>query len=247
VGVAPGFQRMTIELEPITVPAVGGGAAQDDFGAWSLLVDFWTALRGPVVYAAEANASLSTMLVSLGESQGDAFRLSILNRGLRAVKVHGDGLVLEPLKNEAVKAAQRELAKFTRGVTNLRVKGFCLDEALLPPAPGMIFRVAPPNVQKQFGSMRKVLRASRTLFGRGELHPDSNPLAYLDSIKQWSTWVKRENWDQARFGAKFIEHTRKRLAALKRPWSPDVERVTRGALPGRWSDISAVLALANRE
>lgn len=243
-----GYQRLTLEFDPIVAaPSSRTPAAQDaaPYSAWSLLVSFWDALRGPIVYAEQSQPSLTAMIVSLGTSQGEAFRLSIVNHGRRAIKLAGDGLVVQPLKAEAMKALQRQMAKFTRGITNVKINGYCLDEGLLPPVAGMAFRVAPASVQKQIGSMKHVLRAGRMLATSGGLHPDSSPGLYTDFIKQWAIWTKRERWDQVKFAAKFVEHTKKRLESDGRKWTPDVDRALKGATPGRWADIQAVLALAD--
>ena len=242
VDVIDGFQRMILEFEPVIASGAMSQASAPQFEfPWR---DLWSALAGPVLEAAQPskNPAAYVVLTSLGESQGTAFQMQIVNTGRRALRVAGQGLIVEPLKNQAAQYAQRQLANLRRGITNVKVNGYCIDMPLTPPSKGMIFRIANAATQKQFGSLRDVLGAAKLAHVTGKLNPDSNPASYADFVKQWSVWSRRDNWNESTFTSKFIEHTRKRAAEAGRPVTADQERVLRGAAPGRWRDIAGVLA-----
>lgn len=239
-----GVQRMVIEFEPAVAPpstTTRERVADEPQPVWRRLFDV---LSGPVLHAQSARDALTLMFTANGNSQGQAFDLKLINRGTRAVRFAGEGLVVEPLRKEAMQAAQREFTKLARGFTSARINGYCLDQPLLPPAAGTMFRLAPPNVQKQFASVKNLLQGARKLNSEGLLHPDSNPAAYLDFIKQWSVWTEREKFSENAFVDKWIEHTRKQAKEAGRNLTGADEKTLRSAAPNRWRDISAVIAEA---
>ena len=239
-----GVQRLVIEFEPAVVPpspTTRERVADDPPPVWRRLIDV---LAGPVLHAQVPRDALTLMFTANGNSQGQAFDLKLINRGTRAVRFAGEGLVVEPLRKEAIQAAQREFTKLARGFTTARINGYCLDQPLPPPSAGTMFRLAPANVQKQFASVKHLLQGARKLNSEGLLRPDSNPTAYLDFIKQWSVWTEREKWNQSAFVDKWIEHTRKQAAGVGRTLTGADEKTLRSAAPNRWRDISAVIAEA---
>lgn len=192
-------------------------------------------------------AGVTVVVTSLGTSQGEAFQLQLVNDGPTPVRLSAGGVVVEPLKqaarDETEKALQR-LGPRLSGATTVRVEGYCLNYALRPPDAGMLFRVAPRLVQAQFAAARGVLRAASALDRLGRLTPDSNAKAYLESIKQYAVWTRLERWDVAKFSDAWVDMTRKQITASKRGWTPAMETTLRGAAPGRWRDIQAILSEA---
>jgi hypothetical protein len=77
-----------------------------------------------------------------------------------------------------------------------------------PPDPDELFRVAPPEVQEQYKPIRAVIRAGRELAEAGKFSPDSEPKAYVESIRQYALWTKLEGWDQQKFADHFVERRR---------------------------------------
>jgi len=56
-----------------------------------------------------------------------------------------------------------------------------------------LLRLAPANVQQKYASMSKILQSAYRVSKGNALHPDSNPAAYTDAMKQWSIWVVEQN------------------------------------------------------
>src|SRR6185295_16636657 len=108
----------------------------------------------------------------------------------------------------------------------------------------MPFRVADADVRAQFRPASQVLRAAEILAKSDQLHPDSNPRLYIESIKQYALWTRLERWDQKAFSDAWVETTHKQMSAQKRPWTAQMESTLRTAAPGRWRDIQSVLSLA---
>lgn len=190
-------------------------------------------------------APVTAVITSLGTSQGEAFRLQIVNDGPAPIRLSSDAIVVEPLKRAARSEAQRVLQRLAprlQRATTLNVEGYCLDYALRPPDAGMLFRIAPPDVQARFAPARGVLRAAAALARTGGLTPDTNPKAYAESIKQYAVWTRLERWTQAQFADAWVNMTRKQMVGLKRQWTADMESTLREAVPGRWRDIQAILA-----
>ena len=185
-------------------------------------------------------ASLS--LVATGTSAGDFFRLQGLEQ-LGPMSIP-DGLVVQPLKGKIQEAARKAVEK-NLPVQGLALEGYCLDFVKLPPAPGQLYRVADEHLQQQFAPMTRVLQAARQLAEKRGLHPDSDPAAYLDFIKQWSLWARLEKWDVDGFERHFVERTRKSVERSKVSWTEEIERQVRQLVPNRWRDITAVWADAD--
>ncbi|MBI1874546.1 MAG: hypothetical protein HYS05_11790 [Acidobacteria bacterium] len=183
--------------------------------------------------------SIRASLVATGRASGEVFDLHVLNRsGEPAHLVAPDGVVVEPIK---VGATQPVAARSGATIDRHPVLGYCLDFAKPPPVSGMLFRLAPPQVQQQFQSLRAVLRAGRRLAGAGRLRPDSDPRAYVDAIKQWAVWTRLEKWDVQAFTEHFVARTKENARQVKQPWTRGMEEQLRASVPNRWRDITAVL------
>jgi peptidoglycan hydrolase CwlO-like protein len=187
--------------------------------------------------AAAGGDSLSVSIIASGGSSGDVFRILGVDRlGLPVSLSAPEGLVLQPLKQQI----QAATAKLQTRLQGQPVTAYCLDFAKLPPSAGTLYRVADEKFQQQFAPMTRVLQSARRLADAGRLHPDSNPAAYADSIKQWSLWSRIEKWDSAGFERNFVDHMRKSVVGAKRQWTKDVEQQVRKLIPNRWRDITAV-------
>ncbi|MBI1874089.1 MAG: hypothetical protein HYS05_09400 [Acidobacteria bacterium] len=187
---------------------------------------------------------IAVSLVATGRSSGEVFQLQVLNPGNQPIAIVApEALVLEPIK-AGVGKPTAAMAK--TGVHAHPILGYCLDFLKPPPAVGTIYRVADALAQQEFRPLGNVLRAARALATAGRLRPDSDPQAYLDSIKQWAVWVTRERWNENTFTGRFVERTRQNVQQMKRAWTKEMDAAIRGAAPNRWRDIMAVLSEARR-
>jgi hypothetical protein len=199
-------------------------------------------LRGETSASAADDAAVS--FISNGSSTGVAFDVQVTDRtGRRRRVAVPEGVVLEPLTTAPQPPASRP--RDVSGAAAQQIGAFCLEFAKLPPAAGMLYKVADQATQERFRPLRSVLTAARSMATRGLLHPDSNPASYFDSIKQYALWAKRENWDAKKFAEAFVDRTKKNAVALKRNWTKEMESAVTAAAPGRWRDVSAILAEAN--
>lgn len=184
-------------------------------------------------------------LVANGNSSGEALELQVFDPSGEVKNPDvPEGMVLEPLKQGSAKS----VSEIERGANILKkpLVAYCVDYAKLPPESGMLYRPAPQAVQDRYGQIRFVLQAGRELAVAGKFHPDSEPQAYMDSIRQYSLWAKIENWDQQKFGEVFLEKIKQNALAGKVKWSKQMEQAVSGLIPGRWRDISMVLDEAAR-
>jgi hypothetical protein len=187
-------------------------------------------------------SDLTVSIVATGGSTGDIFRVFAIDRQGGPVPLNApDGLVLQPLKEKLEAARARVLSQ----LPGQRLSAYCLDFSKLPPAGGMLYRIADDALQQQFAPMTRILQSARSLASGGLLHPDSDPAAYVNSIKQWSLWGRIEKFDASAFERQFIDHTRKAVEAAKGRWTKDVEQQVRSLVPNRWRDILAVWADAD--
>jgi hypothetical protein len=181
-------------------------------------------------------------VVSTGNSSGEAFQLQVRDpSGQVKTASLPEGTVLVPTEPGKEKPAA---SRGTAGMMTQQLSGFCLQFAKLPPAAGMVYKIASPAMQQNFAPLKQVLQAGRTLAEKGKLHPDSEPNAYADSIRQYAVWSKQEGWDQKKFGDEFVDRTKKNAEARNVKWTPVIEQALRNAVPGRWADITQVLNLA---
>jgi len=182
-------------------------------------------------------------VVATGESSGEAFELQLVTDGEQPMRVLApDGLVLQPVLEGAGRALQ---AGSNEVMDRFPLVGFCLEFAKPPPLPGTEFQVAPQEVQQSYSSLREVLRAGRELADAGLLNPDSDPLGYAASIRQWAVWTRLESWDLPTFTGEFVDYTRKLAEARGVAWSEANAATLRRAAPNRFNDILNVLAEAD--
>ena len=191
---------------------------------------------------------LETLITSLGVSTGEALTMRIVNLGPIPVELTGDGLVVQPLEDIAKEQLDRAIANLAaKNPLTMNVEAYCLEMLRLPPTLDTVFQVASAELQKQFEPARRILGASRQLFEAGQLSPDSDPLEYFHSIRQWAIWSDEQGFDEASFSDAFVNHTRRNLEAEGTAWQDAFETVLRGALPSRWSDIGQVLQAATTQ
>ena len=202
--------------------------------------------RARVSDAAQAPATpaLTTILQANGNSQGEAFEMTLINNGPNPLKVLGTGVVVEPVTRQLQNQLRQQLAKIVPGPNMVKrsVEAYCLQHALAPPTPGMLFQIAGPARQRQFKPAGLIMAAARQLAAAGALHPDSNPKRYLDSIKQYAIWTKFENWDMKKFGEALLEKTKQAAAAAQANWTGQMQAAVMAAVPNRWRDIQTVLS-----
>jgi hypothetical protein len=207
-----------------------------------LVVESLTGSRVPEGFSEEgvaaSGAGLAVSLVATGASSGEVLQLQATNASGRLVRVAiPPGLVLVPVHGGGAPVAARAKGP----VQTAPISGFCLDFAKPPPSPGTLYRIADVPAQESFRPMRGLLEAGRRLSRQGRFHPDSDPKAYGDSIRQWALWARLSGWAAPQFADAFVSRTRKNVEQMKRNWTPEMEAAIRGAAPGRWKDVSQVL------
>ena len=186
--------------------------------------------------------AVTASIVATGGSTGQAFELQVRNPTGTPVTIdEPDGLVLQPLKQLAKTASQ----KLAGDLQSQALSGYCLDFAKLPPSAGTLFKVADQAIQQQYAPMKNILQAARKLTEAGRLHPDSDPTAYGDAIRQWAIWSRVEKWDAKGFEQHFVERTRRNIeTSTNQKWTKAIEQKVRELVPNRWNDITAVWAEA---
>ena len=206
--------------------------------------------------ALERNSRL--FLASLPSGEGLTFSIaSNGNLGTKALEFHvhdpsgrlkgnielPEGTVLEPLKP----GAPNPVSGAASG-SNLsqQLTAYCLEMAKLPPEVGQLYRLAAPAVQQKYQPIRTVLEAGSKLAAAGGLHPDSDPAAYADFIRQHALWAQLENWSEQKFTEVFLERTKKNAEHLNVKWTKAMTDALRAAAPGRWRDIATVLDEAHK-
>jgi hypothetical protein len=193
-----------------------------------------------------APSGIKLFFSSLGRSTGEAFDLHVVSGGPLPEALTFNGLVVEPLEKEARRAIERQVRRFTGGKrATARVDAYCLEFLRLPPEADRVFRIAPPEAQRAFAPMQRILAAARRLRESGALSPDSDPAAYFHSIRQWAVWTKEQGFDEARFADAFAQHTRKNVEASGGKWKGEMDEALRQVVPGRWRDIQRILAAAS--
>jgi hypothetical protein len=215
---------------PIVVGGLAKGAAPAGFDA------------AGTVPASQA-APVSVSLVATGATSGAVMQLQALNEGGTPVRLFsGEALVVRPVSKGTPVAARAKAGLHTRSLT-----GFCLDFAKPPPPPGTVYELATGDAQRQFRPLARLLRAGRAMEQAGAFHPDSDPAAYADSIRQWSLWTHLSGWSAEQFADAFVKRTRENVEQVKKQWTPEMEAAVRAASTGRWKDIQEMLARASRD
>ena len=206
----------------------------------------------PIVPVVQQSANgLQVFLTNLGNSSGEAFVMQAFNAGTAPLELFGEGLVVEPLKEELQRQVQQQLQQqLSRLIGDNPVtqtlNAYCLEFFKAPPSPDSMFQIASGALQEQFAPLKHVMSASKQLQDLGLLNPDSDPLGYFHSIRQWSVWTKEEDFDESAFTDAFVDHTRKQVEDAGQAWSAQFDSSLRNAAPNRWNDIQRVLNEAGR-
>ncbi len=224
------------------LPLLGAGWFPARLPAGSSMASLYSA---PASSAQSPGPQLSSFITSLGNSTGRAFTLQVANDGALPVDLSGEGIVVEPVPASIGTRLQRDLGDIPAAVlATAELDAYCLEFLAAPPSPGTMFRVAGAELQARFASMRRVLGASEWLQEIGALSPDSDPLAYFHSVRQWAMWSLEERLDEDAFIDALVDHTRSNLESTGASWSPDFEQSVRSIGPGRWGDIVKILRFA---
>lgn len=224
--------------------------------AWRLLVDgvsaLWDQLM-PRLYASggeplsleqagQIAGGLVFLMTDRGGSTGKTLDVQVLNRTGKPVRLTGM-LGVEPLEksaqNQAIRAFAQQAGKSVP--TTLNVSAYCVEFLKLPPLAGQVLQAAAPEFQKQLNPLKRVMAAANVLRANSQLHPDSNPDSYADSIKQWAIWTVEQKFSQNKFAEAFLGHTKKNVEAAGQKWTKQIEDVVRQRTPNRWQDIVAIL------
>jgi hypothetical protein len=249
----PTTQKMIVdsvtgELDPVVTIAdrglgpSGGRWSRPRFGLFFAAFSPQSPPREP----APAPGAFKLFFASLGRSTGEAFDLHVVGTGPLPERITFHGLVVEPLKKEARRAIEAQVRKLAGAKrATARVDAYCLEFLRLPPEADMVFRIAPAEAQRAFAPVQRVLAAARHLRDAGALSPDSDPVAYFHSIRQWAVWTREQGFDEGKYAHAFVEHTRKNLESAGGKWKGEMKKVLLRVVPGRWRDIQRILAAAS--
>jgi hypothetical protein len=238
-----GLELRSAESERTLAPAweddVPGGATYGDASPEA------EPATGPLQALADVLDSPLLYVVANGGPTGEVFQVRIVQPESGPVAI--DGLVaVEPVAATADdrEEFERELSRAGGSQETLTAAGYCLNQDLLAPPAGTVYRVAPADKQQRFAPMRRALDAARQLRDAGALHPDSDPTDYYHSIRQWAVWTIEKGYDREGFLNAFIARMEKNFRDAGQPWSADVAAAVRSYGEGRWSDIREILDAA---
>ncbi len=192
-----------------------------------------------------AAPEVKAIFVATGRSSGAAFQMTMVYDGPGPLALVDPGFVLEPVPSVSASQAEREIANVKGRRVTATIDAYCLQMRKPPPAAGMVYRLAKSPVQQRNPQLAPIMIASKALKETGQLHPDTDPIQYLHTIRQWALWSHEQGFKNERdFADAFIEHSRKNVAAAGRQWTSELEQSVRRLLPNRWRDITQVLTLA---
>jgi hypothetical protein len=196
--------------------------------------------------AATKSPPITIVLTSLGRSSGDAFQMTVLNEGSAPVRLTGDAFVLEPVADVTQAVIDRELAQERgAGRATTTLKAYCLEFLKQPPTVGMVFRLAPEDVQRRFANVARIFEASRRLKAAATMRPGTddprNPDSYFDDVRQWAIWTHEQGFDEKSYGRAFVAHSRKNVEAAGHKWTRELERAFAGLGTGQWQAVQMVL------
>lgn len=200
---------------------------------------------GQVTRATRVHAYLS----SLGRSHGEAFEIQIINDGPEPIRIGGDGIVVQPVRqgpDKVLRAELQQIATRSAGAVKARANAYCLEFKVNPPEQGTLFEAADESAQKKYTAAREILRASRRLQQDGELEPDSDPAEYFHSIRQWAIWTHEQSFTLPKYTAALIDRTKKSAQALRVQFTREMENALKAAVPHRWSEIVKILRAAGQ-
>ncbi len=188
-------------------------------------------------------AAPTVLLVSLGQSTGQAFRARVLADGPLSL----DGIaVLEPVAAPAGDVAELERTMDEAGAATVDVDAYCFQFDGQVPTAGTAYRFAPPAAQARFAPLMRVLDAGRRVMETGGLTPDTDPDSYFHAISQWSVWAREKGLDLESFRDSWLGLVKKNVEQAGEEWTEDLANAVRDRVPGRWRDIQKILAEADR-
>ena len=192
-----------------------------------------------------ATPAVKAIFIATGRSSGAAFQMTMAYDGPEPLELLDPGFVLEPVQGVSASQAERELANVKGRRVTATIDAYCLQMRKPPPAAGMVYRLAKSPVQQRHPQLAPIMIASKTLKDAGQLRPDTDPIQYFHTIRQWALWSHEQGFKkEGDFADAFIEHSRKNVAAAGRQWTAELEQNVRRLLPNRWRDITQVLTLA---
>lgn len=205
----------------------------------------WRDSSGPGSQASTAPPTVKAIFVATGRSSGAAFQMTVAYDGPTPLEVVDPGFVLEPVQGVNAAEAERELSKLKGRRNSVTIDGYCLQMRKPPPAAGMVYRLAKNPIQERNAHLAPIMIASKVLKEAGQLHPDTDPIQYFHTIRQWALWAHEQGWKtEAEFADAFVEHSKKNVTAAGRQWTTELDQSVRRLLPNRWRDIGAVMKLA---
>jgi hypothetical protein len=194
------------------------------------------------VQAAGFPAGVHVLLTDQGGSTGKTLAMQILNLTGAPVALSSRSFAVQPIQQQAQKQVMQAFSRLSQAApVRLDLAAYCVEFLKAPPGPSTLLRLAPPDIQQKYSSMSKVLQSAYRVSKANALHPDSNPAAYTDAMKQWAVWTVEQNFNEARFTEAFLGHTKKNVEAAKQQWSKQAEAMIRQASPNRWRDVVKIL------
>lgn len=191
--------------------------------------------------------AVHVLFTSLGSSQGEAFTMTVLHDSPSPLRLFGSGVIMEPVANLTNVQADQALAKMKAKRSTVTISAYCLDQPLAPPTRNMLFRLAPQKVQDANSAFARIMLASKRLKEARRLRPDTDPVEYFHSIRQWAVWADRQRLrDEPAFARAVVDDAKKRVAEAGQRWTREIETEIRALVPNRWQDVRQVLALAGR-
>lgn len=197
--------------------------------------------------AAAPDPTVSIVFTSLGRSSGDAFRMTVINRGADPIELRrGESFVIRPVMGVSSQAIDKEVAALSgAGVATSTIEAYCLEYARQPPPAGLVFELAPAALQNRTAPVTRIFEASAALRDQGRLPPvagdPSSQDDYFEAVRQWAIWTREQGFDQATYTKAFIDHSRRNVESAGLAWTAAAESAFRALAPGRWEHVQAVL------
>jgi hypothetical protein len=194
------------------------------------------------VQAAGVPSGVHILLTDRGGSTGKTLMMQILNLTGAPVALSSRSFAVQPIQQQAQQRVQQAFNRLSQAApVRLDLSAYCVEFLKQPPTPNTLFRLAPADVQQKYAAMSKVLQSAYRVSKGNGLHPDSNPAAYTDAMKQWAVWAVEQKYNEQRFTEAFLGHTKKNVEAAGQQWSKPAEETIRKASPNRWRDIVRIL------
>jgi len=196
------------------------------------------------IEAAIANGGAAVVITADGGSTGQIFDTRFLNFGKPGL-YEGDAIVevLTPEEADGVRAVLLDALSAANNVSNVPATGYCAEKDMAVPGNGTLFRFASAGKSAEFDYARIILVAARQVEAAGLLNPDSDPVDYTHSIRQWAIWTFEQKYDFDGFGNAFVGEIRKAIEAERDDiqWNETFDSAVRDLVPNRWNDINQVL------